>query len=169
MITQVMKMNSTTNNKRQEKYKMNRISKDEYYLGIAKSVSMRATCLRRNYGAVIVNNDEIVSTGYNGACRGEKSCLDEGRCKRDELNIPKGERYELCRSVHAEQNAIISASRRDMIGATIYIYGIDVKTGEMADPSPCLLCRRFIKNAGIVRCVGIVNGEVTEIDLGEKY
>lgn len=145
----------------------NRISKDTYYLEIAKAVCLRATCLRRKYGAVIVNNDEIVSTGYNGACRGEESCLDLGVCKREELKIPKGERYELCRSVHAEQNAIISASRRDMIGAAIYIYGIDVKTGESADPSPCMLCRRFIKNAGIARCVGYLNGEITEINLSE--
>ena len=97
----------------------NRTSKQNYYLDIADSVLERSTCLRRKYGAIIVRNDEIISTGYNGAPRGRRNCSDLGRCTRESLNIPSGERYELCRSVHAEANAIISASRRDMIGATI--------------------------------------------------
>ena len=142
-----------------------RISKDEYYLNIAKTVLERSTCLRRKYGAVIVNNDEIVSTGYNGAPRGETNCIDTGYCYREANNIPKGERYEMCVSVHGEQNAIISAARKDMIGATIYIVGKEVSTGEYANPAPCLICRRMIRNAGIVRCVGLVDGKPKEISL----
>lgn len=138
-------------------------TRDEYYLNIAHAVSERSTCLRRKYGAVLVNNDEIISTGYNGACRGENDCLEIGTCKREELNIPKGERYELCRAVHAEQNAIISASRRDMIGATMYIYGTDAKTGQWADPTSCLLCQKFIKNSGIERVIGYNNEHKIEI------
>ena len=144
---------------------MNRISKDDYYLDIAKSVLKRSTCLRRNYGAVIVNNDEIISTGYNGAPRGEVNCINSGRCEREILNIPKGERYELCVAVHAEQNAIISASRDEMLGGTIYIAGREVATGKDANPAPCLICRRMLKNAGIKRCVGLVDGEPKEISL----
>ena len=142
-----------------------RISKDEYYLNIAKTVLERSTCLRRKYGAVIVNNDEIVSTGYNGAPRGETNCIDTGYCYREANNIPKGERYEMCVSVHGEQNAIISAARKDMIGATIYIVGKEASTGEYANPAPCLICRRMIRNAGIVRCVGLVDGKPKEISL----
>lgn len=141
-----------------------RISKEKYYLSIAESVAQRSTCLRRRYGAVIVNNDEIVSTGYNGAPRGERNCVDCGVCRRDELRIPKGERYELCCAVHAEQNAIISASRKEMLGGTIYITGLE-KDGSYANPAPCIMCRRFIKNAGIVKCIGMVNGEPQEISL----
>ena len=89
---------------------MNRISKENYYLDIAQTVLERATCLRRIYGAIIVNNDEIISTGYNGAPRGRKNCVDMGYCTRQAARVPRGERYELCRSVHAEANAIISAS-----------------------------------------------------------
>lgn len=144
---------------------MERVKKDKYYLDIAESVTKRSTCLRRQYGAIIVKNDEVISTGYNGAPRGEMNCCNCGFCQRDALGIPKGERYELCVSVHAEANAIISAARRDMIGATIYIVGIDAKDGSYANPAPCLMCRRLIKNAGIVRCVGSVNGVPTEITL----
>ena len=144
---------------------MSRVSKDKYYLQIAEGVLERSTCLRRKYGAVIVNNDEIVSTGYNGAARGEQNCSDCGYCERERLNIPKGERYELCVAVHAEQNAIISAARKDMIGATIYIVGKEVLTGDYANPAPCMICRRMIKNAGITRCIGLVNGEPKEISL----
>lgn len=144
---------------------MERVKKDKYYLDIAESVTKRSTCLRRQYGAIIVKNDEVISTGYNGAPRGEMNCCDCGFCQRDALGIPKGERYELCVSVHAEANAIISAARRDMIGGTIYIVGIDAKNGSYANPAPCLMCRRLIKNAGIVRCVGNVNGVPTEITL----
>jgi dCMP deaminase len=142
-----------------------RISKDMYYLGIAETVLERSTCLRRRYGAVIVNNDEIVSTGYNGAPRGEANCIDTGICERERLNVPKGERYELCVAVHAEQNAIISASRREMQGATIYIVGKEVSDGKYANPAPCMICRRLIKNAGITRVVGLVNGEAQEISI----
>lgn len=141
---------------------MVRNSKEEYYLDIAQTVAQRSTCLRRKYGAVIVKNDEIISTGYNGAPRGCKNCSDIGTCKREELNIPSGERYELCRSVHAEQNAIISASRRDMVGATIYLAGVDGKNGKLlAKAEPCSLCKRFILNSGISYVV-MRNGKETE-------
>lgn len=143
---------------------MERISKELYYLGIAEAVCQRSTCLRRKYGAIIVKNDQIIATGYNGAPRGETNCIDCGHCQREELNIPKGERYELCRAVHAEQNAIISASRSEMIGSTIYIVGKEAD-GRYANPSPCLICRRMIVNAGIVKCIGMVDGKATEIDL----
>lgn len=131
-----------------------RPSKDAYYLGIAKAVAQRATCLRRIYGAVIVNNDEIVSAGYNGSARGEANCCDVGECYRESMHVPHGQRYELCKSVHAEENAIISASRREMQGATLYLWGIDIETGkELPNPEPCLQCWRRIHNAGIVRVV----------------
>lgn len=148
---------------------MKRVSKDLYYLGIAEQVAQRSTCLRRRYGAVIVNNDEIVSTGYNGAPRGEVNCTDCGYCEREANGIPKGERYERCKSVHGEMNAIISASRREMVGGTIYIVGIEAKDGSYANPAPCLICRRLIVNAGITRCVGMVNGEAKEIPLGSNH
>lgn len=142
-----------------------RTDKDSYYLGIAEATLERSTCLRRRYGAVIVNNDEIIATGYNGAPRGEINCIDTGICERERLNIPKGERYELCVAVHAEQNAIISAARSEMQGATIYIVGKEASTGNYANPAPCMICRRMLINAGIVRCVGIVNGKPEEISL----
>lgn len=130
-----------------------RISKDEYYLNIAEAVCKRGTCLRRIYGAVIVQDDEIISTGYNGSPRGVENCCDKGECAREKLGVPKGERYELCIAVHGEQNAIISASRKNILGATMYIAGLEVKTGEYANSEPCLLCRRMIKNAGIENLV----------------
>ena len=142
-----------------------RMSKDLYYLGIAEAVLQRSTCLRRKYGAIIVKDDEIIATGYNGAPRGEENCSDCGFCYRESLNIPKGERYELCKSVHAEQNCIISAARRDMIGSTIYIVGREVANGAYANPAPCIICRRMIVNAGIVRCVGMVVGNAVDIVL----
>lgn len=145
--------------------KISRVSKDQYYLDIAKKVLKRSTCLRRMYGAVIVKNDEIVSTGYNGAPRGEVNCIDTGICERERLNIPKGERYELCVAVHAEQNAIISAARSEMIGGTIYIAGTEVSTGKDANPAPCMICRRMLVNAGIKRCVGLIDGKPQEIKL----
>ena len=162
-----------------------RPTKDQYYCNIAEQVALRSTCLRRHYGAVIVSHDQIISTGYNGSPRGEKSCCDLGICNRDALGCEKGSGYEHCPAVHAEMNAIISAARRDMIGSTIYIVGLegpitlnsrywvnghtsipsdaDVKlytlpNGEYkvyANPSPCTLCRRMIINAGIARCVGV--------------
>lgn len=131
-----------------------RTSKENYYLDIADAVLERSTCLRRKYGAIIVRNDEIISTGYNGAPRGRKNCSDLGGCTRETLKIPSGERYELCRSVHAEANAIISASRRDMIGATIYLVGRDAKTNALLqDANSCSMCKRQIINAGIEKIV----------------
>ena len=146
---------------------MDRISKQDYYLGIAESVAKRSTCLRRKYGAIIVNNDEIVSTGYNGAPRGEVNCTDCGFCRREQLNIPKGERYELCRSVHAEQNAIISASRKEMLGGTIYIVGLE-SDGSYANPAPCSICRRLIVNAGIDKCIGMYPDGAKEVSLAPE-
>ena len=133
---------------------MNRISKENYYLDIAQTVLERATCLRRVYGAIIVKNDEIISTGYNGAPRGRKNCVDMGYCTREALQVPRGERYELCRSVHAEANAIISASRRDMVGGTIYLVGRNAQTGELlSDATSCMMCRRMVINAGLEKVV----------------
>lgn len=133
---------------------MKRKDKENYYLDIAETVMERSTCLRRKYGAIIVLNDEIISTGYNGAPRGRKNCDDLEYCTRETMNIPSGERYELCRSVHAEANAIISAARRDMIGATLYLTGTDAKNGEYLEgTTPCTMCRRLIINAGISKVV----------------
>ena len=128
---------------------MERRDKINYYLDIAQTVLERGTCLRRNFGAIIVKNDQIISTGYVGSPRGRKNCSDLGYCTREKLQIPRGERYELCRSVHAEMNAIIAASRNDMIGATLYLVGVDQKTGEIVpDASSCAMCKRMIINAG---------------------
>jgi dCMP deaminase len=127
-----------------------RISKENYYLDIAETVLERATCLRRVYGAIIVKNDEIISTGYNGAPRGRANCSTLGYCPREAMRIPRGERYELCRSVHAEANAIISASRRDMVGGTMYLVGRDARTGALLpDATSCMMCRRLVINAGL--------------------
>lgn len=144
---------------------MSRITKDEYYLSIALSVSKRSTCLKRRYGCIIVKNDEIISTGYNGSARGEENCCDRGFCLR--LNKPHNSGdYSDCHSVHAEQNAMLSASRKDMLGATMYLSGEEfkVKPGEeqlkfryyweeMKDCTPCPICIRMIKNAGISRII----------------
>lgn len=147
-----------------------RPEKDLYYLGLASAAARRSTCLRRKYGAVIVKNDEVISTGYNGAPRGELNCDEIGSCPRELNGIPKGERYELCRSVHAEMNCIISAKRSDMEGATIYISGSDVQSREIADCTPCLICRKLIVNAGIVRAVGYdKTGEVTDLSIADPY
>lgn len=135
-----------------------RTGKENYYLDIADAVQERSTCLRRKYGAIIVRNDEIISTGYNGAPRGRKNCSDLGFCARENMHIPSGERYELCRSVHAEANAIISASRRDMIGSTLYLVGRDAKTNALLhDANSCSMCKRQIINAGIERVVARVS------------
>ena len=131
-----------------------RKDKDNYYLDIAETVLIRSTCKRRKYGALIVRDDGIIATGYNGAPRGRQNCIDRGRCMRAELGIPSGERYELCRGVHAEANAIISAARRDMIGATLYLSGRDAKTGELlSDTLPCSMCRKDIINSGIEKTI----------------
>ena len=133
---------------------MERVSKENYYLDIAEAVIERATCLRRVYGAIIVKNDEIISTGYNGAPRGRKNCVDIGYCTREAMKVPRGQRYELCRSVHAEANAIISAARRDMVGGTLYLVGKDAATGALlGDATSCSMCRRLIINAGLEKVV----------------
>lgn len=133
---------------------MKRIDKENYYLDIAETVVERGTCLRRNFGAIIVNNDQIVSTGYTGAPRGRQNCSDLGTCVRMQRNIPRGERYELCRSVHAEANAIIHASRDMMMGATLYLVGKDAETGEYVEnANSCAMCKRMIINAGIQRVI----------------
>ena len=133
---------------------MERRDKINYYLDIADTVSRRGTCLRRNYGAIIVKNDEIISTGYVGAPRGRKNCSDLGVCIREKMKIPRGERYELCRSVHAEANAIISADRKSMIGATLYLSGRNVSDGKYVEGAMCCgMCKRMIINAGIDRVV----------------
>lgn len=133
---------------------MKRIDKSNYYLNIAEAVSERGTCLRRNWGAIIIKNDEIISTGYAGAPRGRKNCCDLNYCTREKLNIPRGERYELCRSVHAEQNAIISASRRDLIGSVLYLVGKNYDDDTYVEKAmPCAMCKRMIINAGIKQVV----------------
>ncbi len=133
---------------------MERRDKFNYYLDIAETVLERGTCLRRNYGAIIVRNDSIISTGYVGAPRGRANCCDLGYCRREQLKIPRGERYELCRSVHAEANAIIAAPRSEMLGSTLYLVGKDKQTGELIpNASSCAMCKRMIINAGIERVV----------------
>lgn len=128
---------------------MTRIGKADYYLSIAAEVARRSTCLRRQYGAVIVKNDEIVATGYNGAPRGDDNCCDVGECWREKNNVPHGEQYEKCVAVHAEANAIISASRNEMLGSSLYLAGFEGFDQPIDDPQPCLICTRMIKNAGI--------------------
>ncbi len=133
---------------------MKRRDKQNYYLDMAEVALERGTCLRRNFGAVIVKNDVIISTGYTGAPRGRANCIDRGICLREQMQIPRGERYEFCRSVHAEANAIISASREEMLGSTLYLVGRDMKTGEiMTDANSCTMCKRLIINAGISQVV----------------
>jgi len=143
---------------------MIRRDKENYYLDIAETVLLRGTCFRRNYGAVIVNHDEIVSTGYAGAPRGRQNCIDMGYCVREKMNVGRGERYELCRSVHAEANAIISASREKMLHGTLYLVGVDARTGDYVEnPDACSMCKRLIINAGIDRVVVRINkDEYTE-------
>ena len=116
-----------------------RVSKENYYLDIAQTVAERCTCMRKRYGAIIVKNDVILSTGY---------------CMRDKLNIPRGERYEMCRSVHSEANAIINASRDQMLGGTLYMVCTDPKDGSLvAGTNSCMMCKRMILNAGIAKVV----------------
>ncbi len=126
-----------------------RIDKTNYYLDIAQTVAERSTCLRRKFGAVIVKNDSIISTGYNGAPRGRKNCCDLGECLREKYEIPSGERYELCRSVHAEANAIIAASREETLGADLYLVCLDKEERLTPGTSSCSMCKRLIINAGI--------------------
>mgnify|MGYP004656000995 CR=1 FL=1 len=128
----------------------NRVDKINYYLDIAEAVAERGTCLRNNYGSVIVKNDEVISTGYTGAPRRRKNCLDLGICMRKKCEMPSGKGYERCRSVHSEQNAIISASRDKMIGATLYLVGVNKRNGEYVnDNEPCSFCKRMLINAGV--------------------
>ncbi|MDR0984771.1 MAG: dCMP deaminase family protein [Ruminococcus sp.] len=129
---------------------MQRRDKTNYYLDIAEVVSERGTCIRRQFGAVIVKNDEIISTGYVGAARGLKNCCELEFCKREKLQIPSGQRYEMCRSVHAEQNAVISASRQELLGSRLYLVCKDYKTGELTPGTePCQMCKRVLINAGV--------------------
>lgn len=129
--------------------------KNEYYLGIAKEVSKRSTCLKVMIGAIIVRDDQIISTGYVGAPRKTKSCDEHGFCLRKNLNIPSGTKYELCRSVHAEQNAIVNAARSGciIIGGTIYIYGFNIDKNIVIDAFPCFICKKMIINSGIDKIV----------------
>lgn len=130
----------------------NRPEKDQYYLSIAAQVASRSTCLRRQYGAVIVKDDRIISTGYNGAARGEPNCCDVGECYRSRHNIPHGQCYEMCKAVHAEMNAIIHGNPSDMVGATLYLAGYE-NGARLASPQPCLMSSRAIKNAQIAKVV----------------
>ena len=133
---------------------MGRIDKEISYLDIAETVLERSTCARKHYGAIIVRNDEIIATGYNGAPRVRINCTDLGYCLRQKLGIPSGQRYELCRSVHAEANAIISAARKETLGGTLYLVGRDAETGALhPDPQPCAMCRKLILNAGLSKVV----------------
>jgi len=133
---------------------MDRVSKHNYYLDIAQTVAERSTCLRRMYGAIIVKDDVIVSTGYNGAPRGRKNCSDLNSCIRENMGIPSGERYELCRSVHAEANAIIAAARDRMLGAVLYMACVNPKDGTlMSGTSNCMMCKRLVINAGISKVI----------------
>ena len=141
---------------------MNRVDKINYYLDIAEMVAERGTCLRNNYGSVIVKNDEIISTGYSGAPRGRKNCLDLGFCRRQQNNTPSGAGFELCRSVHSEQNAIISAKRNDMIDSILYLVGINKRNNQyVTDNYPCTLCKRMIINAGIKKVINWINSDDT--------
>jgi dCMP deaminase len=131
-----------------------RVSKENYYLDIAQTVAERGTCLRRKYGAIIVKNDVIISTGYNGSPRGRKNCSDLGFCMREKLAIPRGERYEMCRSVHSEANAIIAAAREQMLGSVLYMACVNPADGSVLPGTcSCAMCKRLIINAGIISVV----------------
>jgi len=129
-----------------------RMSKEEYYLNIAHSVAQRSTCIRAICGAVLVKNDRIISTGYSGAARGEPNCCDINICERSRLNIPPGKNYELCKSVHAETNAIINCDI-DKSGSTMYIYFERIDGLKAKHGGPCMMCSRIIKNAGISKVI----------------
>lgn len=128
--------------------------KDEYYLGIAEAVAQRGTCFRVRIGAVIIRDDQIISTGYVGAPRNTRDCFERGFCLRDRMNIPHGQRYELCRSVHAEQNAIINAGRAgvNLLGGTMYVWG-SYPDGILMNAFPCFMCKKMIINAGLEKVV----------------
>ena len=150
---------------------MQRRDKENYYLDIAQTVLERGTCLRRNFGAIIVKDDQIISTGYTGSPRGRQNCSDTGFCTREKLGIPRGERYELCRSVHAEANAIIAAPRRDMIGAALYLVGRDARTGDLVkDANSCAMCKRLIINSGIAEIfIRNTADEYTIVDVNKEW
>lgn len=144
---------------------MERRDKNNYYLDIAQTVLERGTCLRRNVGALIVKNDVIIATGYAGAPRGRANCNDLGYCRRDEMGVPHGQRYEICRSVHAEANCIIAAPREEMLGSTMYLVLVDAKTKEIVpSASPCNMCRRLIINAGIEKVISRVSKDEYKVD-----
>lgn len=136
-----------------------RISKDQYYMNIAKEVAGRSTCFRARHGAVVVLNDQIVATGYVGSPRKTKDCFERGNCLRTELNIPSGQRYELCRSVHAEQNALINAARAgvSLLGGVIYLYSERLISNDfkIVEALPCFICKKMIINAGITNLVSL--------------
>lgn len=140
-----------------------RPEKDKYYLDIAKAIAQRSTCLRRRFGAVIVREDQIVSCGYNGAPRGASNCIDLGICAREKLKVPAGERYELCRAVHAEANAVINAARAgvSLLGGTMYIYGENAEGERLDNFMPCQMCRRVLINSGIEKVI-VPNKEGTQ-------
>ena len=148
---------------------MERVDKTNYYLDIAEVVLEKGTCIRRKFGAIIVKNDEIISTGYAGAPRGRANCMDLGYCAREKMNIPRGERYEMCRSVHAEQNAIISAARKDLLGSTLFLVGIEKDGSYVENANPCILCKRFIINAGIKEVIIRKNKTEYEIINTDAY
>lgn len=148
---------------------MQRPTKTEYYLRIAHEIAQRATCLRRNYGAVIVRDDQIISTGYCGLPRGMKNCTEIGTCAREDANCPPGQGYDLCRgSVHAEENAIINSARAgvSLLGGTMYIRGYSVKDGSIVEAQPCRRCRHAIINAGLKKVIiRTADNQIKEIDV----
>lgn len=146
-------MDTDKNKTNRGDFLMARRDKINYYLDIAETVTSRSTCLRRHYGAIIVNNDQIISTGYVGAPRGRQNCSDIGVCFREQNNIPRGERYEMCRSVHAEANAIIHASRAEMHDATLYLVGKELNGEYVKDANSCSMCKRIIVNSGISKVI----------------
>lgn len=131
-----------------------RMSIDDYYLNIAKAVSLRSSCLTRQYGAVVVKDGEIIATGYNGSPRGYANCCDMGHCARHDSDSHSHNdgNYDTCQSVHAEMNALLSASRKDLIGSTLYLFGREGST-DLVEVSPCPICSRLIKNAGVAKVV----------------
>jgi dCMP deaminase len=152
--------------------KEDRISKKEYYLNIAEEVSKRSTCLSTNFGCIIVRDDQIISTGYNGAPRGTKDCTEIGVCLRRMLNVPSGTKYELCRSVHAEQNALVNAARAgvSLLGGDLYLFGRKILDGEnqLIKAYPCFICKKMILNAGITNVLANdENGEVVSYSVAE--
>lgn len=147
-----------------------KLTKERYYMNIAREVGKKSKCFRNHLGAVIVRDDQIISTGYIGAPRKTKDCLEHGFCLRDKLKIPHGHRYEICRSVHGEQNAIINAARAgvSLLGGDLYIYGESAKTGELIDSFSCFICKKMIINAGLGRVLcSRKNGEIQIFKVSE--